>query len=410
MSHFFIGQLLVFACLTPVLLQPYIRPLRELQAIPLLAPIAAAVCAGTAASGLRVLFFPLFIFALAVLALAVPDLILLARGADLQFARDAKADPLAQDSAAPNIAALVILAALLAVCACFQPEFSYSPTNDIKRTTERASLSAGFSYRFNVFEIIKDEDELELEDDEQELQKSAPSAVLYFPSFPAGVSGRDTLLAMAADRGIAAVAVHWSGKQLYSSSSMNPEALRDLRQVAYAFGQSFKPAGAEAPYVTRFARAQESVMQTVILDAARFARERFSQKEGAEDLRLFAVAEGYACTSLAAVVADHPKLFAGAAYLLSENDAMNLNMSGAASYSLRSLDETLPNGAADFAQLVVTDGRAGALGLCEMPADDPALAALLRIRRDSGRRLARLTAERVLYWVEARSSRLGPQG
>ena len=147
-------------------------------------------------------------------------------------------------------------------------------------------------------------------------------------------------------------------------------------------------------------------MQTVILDAARFAARRISQKEGVVSVRIFAVAEGYACASLAAVVASHPELFAGAVFLLSEDNAMNLSVSAAESYSLRGLDSPLPGSAADFAQLVVTDARSGALGLCEMPADDPALAALLRIDRDTGRRLARQTAERVLYWIEARARRL----
>ena len=389
MSDFFIGQLLVFAALLPVLLRAYIRPLRDLEGIPLLAPIAAAVCAGTAASGLRILFFPLFLFALVVLASQAPGIVLMARG----IQRNAEE----RGSAVLSTMALVILAALLAVCAYFQPEFSYSPKNEIRKTTEAQALSAGFSYRFNVFEIIEDEDEP---------QGAGQAAILYFPSFPAGVSGRDTLLAMSADRGFAAISVHWSGKQLYSASSMNPEALRNLRQVAYAFGQSFQPAGTEAPYVTRFARAQEGIMQTVILDAARFARQRLAQNGAGSELRLFAVAEGYACTSLAAVAASHPDLFAGAVFLLSEDNAMNLSLSAAESYHLRGLDAPLPNSAADFAQLVVTDGRAGALGFAEMPADDPALAALLRISRDSGRRLARQTAERVLYWIEARSAQM----
>ena len=387
MSDFFIGQLLVFAALLPVLLRPFIRPLRELQGIPLLSLVAALVCAGTAASGLRILFFPLLAFALVVLASQAPALILLVR--------DAQADAPERGSAAPSAAALAILAALLAVCAYFQPEFSYSPKNDIKETTERHALSAGFSYRFNVFEIIKDEDEP---------QGGGQAAIIYFPSFPAGKSGRDTFLAMAADRGFDAMAVHWSGQQLYSAATMNPESLRDLRQVAYAFGQSFQPAGAEAQYVTRFARAQEGVMQTVIIDAARFARQRLAQKGAGSSARVFAVAEGYACTSLAAVVASRPELFAGAAYLLSEDGAMNLSVSRAEGYLLRGLESPLPASAADFPQIVITDAGEGALGFGEMPADDPALAALLRIRRDSGRRLARLAAERVLYWIEARSA------
>ena len=395
MSDFFIGQLLVFAALLPVLLRPCIRPLRELEGIPLLAPIAAAVCAGTAASGLRILFFPLFLFALIVFASQIPGIVLLAK--DIQ--RDAEE----RAPVAPSAVALAILALLLAACAWFQPEFSYSPQNDIKETTERATLSAGFAYRFNVFEMEEDGNPSDAPAISQEWKRAA---ILYFSSFPAGKSGRDTLLAMAADRGFDAIAVHWSGQQLYSAATMNPEALRDLRQVAYALGQSFQPEGTEAQYVTRFARAQGGIMQTVILDAARFARQRLAQKGAGSNPRLFAVAEGYACTSLAAVVASQPDLFAGAVFLLSEDDAMNLSLSlnAAESYSLRGLDSLIPNSAMDFPQLVITDGRAGALGFAEMPADDPALAALLRIERDSGRRLARLAAERVLYWIEARGA------
>ena len=395
MSDFFIGQLLVFACLLPVLLRPFIRSLRELQGIPLLSIVAALLCAGTAASGFRILFFPLFIFAVVALGFQAPALV--------SLARNAQADTLERGPVAFSAAALAILAALLAACAYFQPEFSYSPQNDIRKTTERPALSAGFSYRFNVFELEEDGSP-DLEDGAPAVSVKRPrAAILYFPSFPAGRTGRDTLLAMAADRGFDAISAHWSGKQLYSSSSMNPEAFRDLRQVAYAFGQSFQPEGAEAPYITRFARAQGGVMQTVILDAARFAQRRLAEKGAGNDTRLFAVAEGYACSSLAAVAASHPELFAGAAYLLSEDGAMNLSVSGSESYSLRGLDAPLPNSAGEFAQLVVTDARPGALGLCEMPADDPALAALLRIDRDSGRRMARLAAERVLYWIEARA-------
>ena len=392
MSDFFIGQILVFAALLPALLRPYIAALRSLEGVPLLSVVAAAVCAGTAAAGIRVLFFPLFAFTLVVLAFQAPAIVSM-------FRRHQHGLPEERPNGI-SAALLAVFAALVAVCGYFQPEFSCSPKNEARATTKRPALSAGFRYSFHVFEP---------EEAAGALSSGGPAAILYFPSFPAGKSGRDTFLSMAADRGFEAIAVHWSGKNLYPSFSMNNETLRDLTQIVHAIGQSFQHEGAEAHYVTRFARAQEGVMQTVIIDAARFAHERVPQNEGETPPRLFAVAEGYACTSLAAVVASRPDLFAGAAYLLSEDDAMNLNVDGAESYSPRSLDSPIPNSAAEFPQIIITDGREGALGFGEMAADDPALAALLNVERDSGRRLARLAAVRVLYWIEARYSLLDRQ-
>lgn len=400
MSDFFIGQLLVFAALLPVLLRPFLKPLRELTGIPLLALLAAAVCAGTAASGARFLFFPLFAFTLIVLFSQMPRLVSMARGLP--------SDWFGTGTKIFNAFALALLAALAVFSALFMPESSYVPEKEISAATERMPLSAGFRYRFHVFTAEEADAQADNAADilPDNLPGNTQAVILYFPSFPAGKSGRDTLLAMAAERGFTALAAHWSGKNLYSDSLMNPEGLRDFRQIIYSIGQSFKIGGAEALYAARFEQAQEGVMQTVILDTARFAAGHSLQENPGGSVRLFAIAEGYACASLAAVASANPGLFAGAVYLLPEEKLNDFNEPETSCFYQHGLGQAIPNAAAEFPQIAITDSGEGAFGFGEMTAEDPALAALLGLERDRGRRLAQLAGERVLSWIEMRNARM----
>ncbi len=390
MSDFFIGQLLVFATLVPVLLEPFIRSFRKVEGIPLLSIIAFCLCLGTVASGIRVLFFPLFVFTLIILFSKMGRFVVMAKK------RESSSLPDEIEDASPSAKmlsaiALAILAALAALSAHFQPEFSYKSASDISVKTERAALSASFNYRFNVFGA------------EEASSQDSNIVLLYFPSFPAG---RETLLEIAAEQGFTALSAHWSGKNLYYSAVMNPEILRDFSQVIYSVGQFFTPAGAEAHYITRFEQAQGGVMQTVILDAARFARDRYKQENHGESVRLFAVAEGYACTSLAAVASANPSLFAGAAYLISEEGLNNFRAPEAGLFWQRGLYQAIPNSAAEQAGIVIVGGMESAFGFGEMTAEDPALAAIFGFARDEGRQLARLAAGRVLAWVKMRNEHL----
>ena len=60
MSDFFIGGLLVFSLLLPILLRPFFRGMHALGGIPVLAVPAVFLCAGLLVTGTRLLFFPLF--------------------------------------------------------------------------------------------------------------------------------------------------------------------------------------------------------------------------------------------------------------------------------------------------------------------------------------------------------------
>ena len=80
MSDFFIGGLLVFSLLLPILLRPFFRGMHALGGIPVLAVPAVFLCAGLLVTGTRLLFFPLFAFTVLVLLSQTGRMISLARG------------------------------------------------------------------------------------------------------------------------------------------------------------------------------------------------------------------------------------------------------------------------------------------------------------------------------------------
>ena len=80
MSDFFIGEILVFILLLPVLLRPFFRRLQRYANIPLLAVIAILVCLSLVLTGIRLLFLPLTVFTAIVFLSQISRIVSIARG------------------------------------------------------------------------------------------------------------------------------------------------------------------------------------------------------------------------------------------------------------------------------------------------------------------------------------------
>lgn len=371
MSDFFIGGLLVFSLLLPILLRPFFRGMHALGGIPVLAVPAVFLCAGLLVTGTRLLFFPLFAFTVLVLLSQTGRMISLARGLP--------SDWFSAGTKALSVLGLAMLAVLAFFSVRWIPEPLYLPGREIRTEAIRENSADGFRYTFFLFQPEK---------------PAAPDepVLLYFSGFPAGRFGRPTLAAIAAEKGFAAVIPAWSGRGVYPSAAQDIRIFRDLQQTAVTALRAPEYTPEQQETGVRY-----GILRRVIPATAAFAAARFPGRP------LYAVAEGDACQALADTVNADPQRFAGSVYLLPESRVKTFAEPDSGCAYTDGPDMPFPPAAATLPGTVISGGKETAFGLGETAAEDPALAALLHIPRDKDRKLAQLTAGRVISWITQRN-------
>ncbi len=410
MSDFFIGEILVFILLLPVLLRPFFRRLQRYANIPLLAVIAILVCLSLVLTGIRLLFLPLTVFTAIVFLSQISRIVSIARG-------------LPSDYFGTGIKIfyaflLPLFLVLIAGSVFFIPVPGYIPEKEVYFDTIRKKISTGFKYDFSIFSCsdnlakngsdkfleniyefagIKNKKtaETDILDDSEESINLTP-VVLFFPGFPAGRSGRDTLAGILAEQGFTCVAVQWNGQNIYPKSYQNNKYLRNLYEVYTAAFRRFS-AKNESPLDAGFVGTQKTLMYSVVKDASSFVQKQFGTNR-----HLYAVAEGYACSALVEAVNENPGLFTGTVYILPETDLENFVEPVTGCAYLAGIKTPLPPAAASMPGLVISDSKETGFGFGEMPAEDPALAAVLQTGRDRDRKTALLTARHIVSWLEMR--------
>lgn len=419
MSDFFTGEMLVFALLLPVLLRPFFRKLRDLKNIPVLALIALPLCFSTLLTGVRLLFVPLLLFTVVVLLSQSMRLIAIIRGLPTDY--------FGAGIKIVHTLLLLVFAAIVAASVFFPPEPAYVSTSELYSGSVREKFSAGFTYTFLA---ASSSDKLEKTESGRFLERfhqftgnalsredSAthsenggtagrnPSGgenartpiVLYFPAFPAGRTGRDTLAVVLAEQGFTSVGVQWNGRQLYSKRFLNNRFARNFYELYLAIARRFNPEKAAAPYAD-FTGVQRQVLLSVIQDTAEFATLHFGGQR-----HIYAVAEGYACNALADFVNKNPGVFSGSVYLLNENEKEHFTEPETGCAYLSGITDLLHFRTAELPGLVISGTTETGFGFGEATAEDPALAALLGLPRDAKRKTAQVTARRIASWISLRN-------
>ena len=411
MSDFFTGQILIFILLLPVLLRPFFRTLQRFGNIPLLTVIAVLICFGLVLSGRCLLFIPTAGFTAIVFLSQTARIVSIARGLPTDYF----------GTGIKIFYALLIpvFAALIAASVIFIPEAGYIPGKEVHFASVRERISTGFKYDFSVFScsdnLSKSKSDEFLENIYEAAGIGNPSSgertagnpsgipgsnltpvVLFFPGFPSGRTGRDTLAGILAEDGFTFTGVQWEGQNIYRKWYLNNKYTRNLYEICSAAYRSIF-VKTENPFNPDFVNTHKGLMHSVIRDAAVFASRRFGS-----DRHLYAVAEGYACQALAEAVNENPGLFTGTVYLIPEKDLPAFEEPVTGCSYLAEITEPLPSAAESMPGLVITGSSDEGFGFGETAADDPALAAILGMERDDDRKTAQLTSRHISSWLKLR--------
>ncbi len=365
MSDLFVAELLIFALLVPPLLRPFFSALQRLSGIAAL-PLVALILALATLFGdrFRLSFAPALVFTLLVFLYTLPRLIKLVTGFP--------SDWFGAGTKAFYALLIGLFGFSLWLSARFAPELAWAPASALVESRSVADLGYGRLARLYRLESA---------------ERGAVGTVLLIGT--AAIGDRSTAAQGLAEAGYRVTEARFSGRSGFQGLSLpfSPSQAVDLiGRIARARSGDGSAASGAAP-------ANGAATPTDVLTLARKLRE-----ESGSSLPLFVLAEGSGVPVALEALARDQGLFAGVACLLPPDSPAAF--AGAA--TLRGASGFMSGGAERASALLFYGEGKSLYGFGEVGADDPLAAFLSGGERDAGRKLAELTARRLLAWFEAR--------
>jgi hypothetical protein len=369
MSDLFVGEILIFFLLLPVMLRPFFRRLQRIEGCALLPFLAFLLCVAViAAFGLQITFLPVLFFCLLVFLSGLARLFRLFRHLPTDWY-----SPVAK---VYGVFLLLLFVSVLWLSFAFAPEAAFFSGKNVQRVFSTQTVSGGIKARVTTW--------------------SPPVAgtnaeknpiVLFVGDVSSGATGRRTAASILAENGYTVVAADFSGSRDYENPLLASSTLRTfLFRFSRVFSISLAPANGKT---VRFAQTRE-VDRLVEIAKGRYG----------SDAVFYVVAEGSACDAVLSLRSARPDLFGGVFCIL-PSDAV-VSVSGRDSI-MKAVDSgAMPANAGSFPVFVLTGGPETLYGFGELAADDPLAAAQCGVSRDLDRKQAEITARRAASWFTMR--------
>ena len=369
MSDLFVGEILIFFLLLPVMLRPFFRRLQRVEGCALLPFLAFLICvAMIAAFGLQITFLPVLFFCLLVFFSGLTRLFRLFRHLPTDWY-----SPVAKVYGG---FLLLLFAAVLWLSFMYAPEAAFFSGKNVQRVSSTQTVSGGIKARVTTWAPPVAGTNAE----------KMPT-VLFVGDVSSGSAGRTTIASILAENGYTVVAADFNGSRDYENPLLASSTLRQfLFRFSLVFSVSLAPANGDA---VRFAQTQE-VDRLVEIAKGRYG----------SDSVFFVVAEGSACDAVLSLRHAQPDLFVGVFCILSP-DAV-VSVSGGDSITRSADSGAMPANAGSFPVYVLTGGHETLYGFGELAADDPLAAAQCGVSRDIDRKQAEITARRAVSWFAMR--------
>jgi len=359
MSDLFVGEILILLLLAPTLLRPFFRPLQRLSGIAALPSVALLLAVAVLLGDrFRLSYAPVLLLTVLVFLVSIPRLYRLVAGLP--------SDWYGAGTKALYGLLIVLFCGVAWASRAYAPELAWAPSVALTESRKTVDLGSGRVARVRRLERAE----------------SGSGAIALFLG-EAAIGERSTAAQCLAEAGYRVTEAAFSGRLALRvpETAFSPRQVGDLVSRLCALrGISLPGSGAaSAP--------------TDILALARALR-----RETGERAPLFVFAEGRGVPIALAAYGEEPSLFAGIACLVPGDET--LTVSGAA--RLEGSTGFMSANAARSPILLFSGEPGDLYGFGEIGADDPLAAAVAGGSRDPGRKLAELTARRVLAWFETR--------
>lgn len=384
MSDLFVAELLILVLLLPPLLRPFLPPLQRLSGIAAL-PLAALLLAAATLLGnrFRLSFAPVLLFTVLVFLFTLPRLYRLATG-------------LPSDWFSAGVKVFYVLFLVLGggtawLMVRFAPELAWAPVSVLAETRSSVELGGG---RIAWLHSLEPAD------------RGTTGTVLFIGT--ATVGDRSTAAQVLAEAGYRVTEAVFSGRTGLRGVSIPfaPGQIKDLiariraaRSERAASGSADSSGGREREYTGVAVTAGTSgSVSAAALSSDILALVRKIREESGGSMPIFILTEGFGVPVVLEALEEDSALFTGTVCLLPAGSSVSVE--GAA--SLRGSSGFMSADSATAPVLLFFGEVADLFGFGEVGADDPLAAFLAGGERDPDRKVAELTARRLIAWFNSR--------